>query len=70
MIQIRRKGFTLVEMLTVLAVTAILLTIITVPIFQSFSLVRAAEAFADAQDQGRFGVRSRKPASADDVKRG
>lgn len=48
------SGFTLIEMLTVIAITAVLLTIIVLPIFQSFNLTRAAEAFADAQAQARF----------------
>lgn len=49
----RRIAFTLIEMLTVIAITAVLMTIIVLPIFQSFNLTRAAEAFSDAQDQAR-----------------
>lgn len=48
-----RHAFTLIELLTVIAITAILLTIIVVPIFQSFNLTRAAQAFSDAQDKAR-----------------
>jgi prepilin-type N-terminal cleavage/methylation domain-containing protein len=48
-----KRAFTLIEMLTVLAITAVLLTIIVLPIIQSFNIVRAGEAFADAQDEGR-----------------
>ena len=50
----RRKAFTLIELLTVIAITAILLTIIVLPIFQSFNLTRAAQAFSDAQDKARL----------------
>ena len=48
-----KKAFTLIELLTVMAITAVLLTLIVLPIFQSFNLTRAAQAFADAQDKGR-----------------
>jgi len=48
-----RRAFTLIELLTVIAITAILLTIIVLPIFQSFNLTRAAQAFSDAQDKAR-----------------
>jgi prepilin-type N-terminal cleavage/methylation domain-containing protein len=50
----RRRAFTLIELLTVMAITAVLLTIIVLPIFQSFNLTRAAQAFADAQDKARI----------------
>lgn len=49
-----RRGFTLIELITVMTITAILLTIITVPIIQSFNLTRAAQGFADAQDRARL----------------
>jgi prepilin-type N-terminal cleavage/methylation domain-containing protein len=49
----RRRAFTLIELLTVIAITAILMTIIVLPIFQSFNLTRAAQAFSDAQDKAR-----------------
>ena len=48
-----KKAFTLIELLTVMAITAVLLTLIVLPIFQSFNLTRTAQAFADAQDKGR-----------------
>lgn len=49
----KRRAFTLLELLTVIAITAVLLTIITIPLIQSFNIVRAAQGFADAQDRGR-----------------
>jgi prepilin-type N-terminal cleavage/methylation domain-containing protein len=48
-----RAAFTLIEMLTVIAISAVLLTIIVLPIFQSFNLTRAAQTFATAQDDAR-----------------
>lgn len=50
----RRRGFTLIELITVMAITTILLTIITIPMVQGFNLTRAAQAFADAQDRARI----------------
>jgi len=50
----RNSGFTLIELITVMAITAILLTIITVPIVQGFNLTRAAQGFADAQQKARL----------------
>lgn len=47
------RAFTLIELLTVIAITAILMTIIILPIFQSFNLTRAAQAYSDAQDKAR-----------------
>ncbi|MCX7799705.1 MAG: prepilin-type N-terminal cleavage/methylation domain-containing protein, partial [Fimbriimonadales bacterium] len=49
-----RKGFTLVELLTVMFITAILMGIIIIPMVQGFNLVRSAQAFADAQDRARI----------------
>ncbi|MBS1708874.1 MAG: prepilin-type N-terminal cleavage/methylation domain-containing protein [Armatimonadetes bacterium] len=48
-----RRGFSLIELITVMAVTAILLTIIVVPVIQSFNLTRAGQGFADAQAKAR-----------------
>lgn len=48
-----RRGFTLIELITVMAVSAILLTIITIPVVQGFNLTRAAEGFSSAQRAGR-----------------
>lgn len=51
--RLRRHAFTLIELLTVMAITAVLMTLIVVPVFQSFNLTRAAQAYADAQDKAR-----------------
>jgi prepilin-type N-terminal cleavage/methylation domain-containing protein len=50
---IRRNAFTLIELLTVIAITGILLTLIAVPLIQSFNLARAGSAFSDAQERAR-----------------
>ncbi len=47
------RAFTLVEMLTVIAITAVLMTLIIVPVIQSFNFTRAAEGFSDAQEKAR-----------------
>lgn len=47
------RAFTLIELITVIAITAILLTIIAVPVIQSFNLTRAAQGFANAQAKAR-----------------
>lgn len=48
-----RRGFSLIELLTVMAISAILLTIIAIPVVQSLNLTRAAQSFAAAQDRAR-----------------
>ena len=47
------KGFTLIEILVVLAITVILMGLVMEPVIQSFQLTRAAEAMAHAQDAAR-----------------
>lgn len=47
------RAFTLIELITVMAITTILLTIITIPVVQSFNLSRAAQSYALAQDRAR-----------------
>ena len=49
----RQRAFTLIEMIVVLAITAVLLTIIFIPMIQGFTFTRAAQGFADAQDKAR-----------------
>lgn len=51
--QRKHSAFTLVELLTVLAITAVLLTLIVYPVIQTFNLVRTGQGFADAQDKAR-----------------
>lgn len=53
MSRLTRRAFTLVELITVLAITAVLLTIIIIPMIQAFSFTRAAEGFTTAQESGR-----------------
>jgi prepilin-type N-terminal cleavage/methylation domain-containing protein len=52
----RRKfdGFTLIELMTVLAISAILITLIIIPLVQGFNLTRQGMAIADAQDRARL----------------
>ncbi len=49
----RKFAFTLIELITVMAITAILLTIIVVPMIQTFNATRTAQAYSDAQDKAR-----------------
>jgi len=53
----RKRGFTLIELITVMAITAILLTIIFIPVITGFNLTRAAQAYATAQDLARTLIR-------------
>ncbi|MER3495491.1 MAG: hypothetical protein C4320_00880 [Armatimonadota bacterium] len=50
---LRRRAYTLVELLTVIAITAILLGIIILPVIQAFNLTRQAETFGNVQDRAR-----------------
>ncbi len=47
------KAFTLIELITVIAITAVLLAIILFPVIRGFDLTRAAQGFADAQERAR-----------------
>lgn len=49
----KRRAFSLIELLVVLAVSAILFAIIAIPLVQGFNLTRAGQAFADAQERAR-----------------
>lgn len=50
----RKNAFTLIELITVLAVSAIILGIIVTAVVNAFSVVRAAQSFSDAQDRARL----------------
>lgn len=50
----KRRAFTLIEMVTVIAITAILLTIIVVPVIQSVNLVNLGSAYNQAQENARI----------------
>lgn len=52
--QLRRRAFTLIELITVMAISAILLSIIAIPMFQTFTATRTAQAYSDAQDRARL----------------
>jgi prepilin-type N-terminal cleavage/methylation domain-containing protein len=48
------RGFTLIELITVMAISAILFGIIVIPVYQGFNLTRSAQSFADAQERARL----------------
>ncbi|MBS1706697.1 MAG: prepilin-type N-terminal cleavage/methylation domain-containing protein [Armatimonadetes bacterium] len=48
-----RRAFTIIELITVMAITAILLTIISVPLVQGYNLSKIGQGFAEAQDRAR-----------------
>lgn len=54
MINGRRYAFTLIELITVMAITAILMTIITIPMIETFKATKTAQAYSDAQDKARI----------------
>jgi prepilin-type N-terminal cleavage/methylation domain-containing protein len=49
-----KRGFTLVELLVVMAITAILITLITIPLVRGLALTQAASAYKVAQDTSRL----------------
>lgn len=51
---LKTRAFTLVELLTVMAITAILVTLIVVPLIQGFNLTRQGQAIAEAEDSARL----------------
>lgn len=48
-----RQAFTLIELLTVMAISAILMGLIVVPLMQSFNLTRLAQTYAAVQSTAR-----------------
>lgn len=50
----RYNAFTLIELMTVLAISAILITLIIIPLVQGLNLTRQGQAIADAQDRARL----------------
>lgn len=50
----RRRAFTLIELLTVIAISSILLSIIAIPLIQSFNLTRVGQGYAEAQNRARL----------------
>lgn len=48
-----RRGFTLIEILVVMAISVILMGLVLYPVLQSFALTRRAQAMVDAQDAAR-----------------
>lgn len=49
-----KRGFTLTELLVVMAIVAILITLISIPLVRGFGLTRSASAFKVAQDTARL----------------
>lgn len=50
----RATAFTMIELLTVIAISAILLGLIAIPLIQSFNLTRAAQGLAETQGRARI----------------
>ena len=50
------KGFTLVEILVVMAISMILMVLVMAPVLRSFELTRRAQAMVDAQDSARIAI--------------
>jgi prepilin-type N-terminal cleavage/methylation domain-containing protein len=48
-----RRAFTLIELLTVIAITAILMTLIIIPVVQSINLLHAGRGWSEAQERSR-----------------
>lgn len=47
------RAFTLVELLVVVAITGVILSLLIIPIVQSFNFTRSAQGFADGQERAR-----------------
>lgn len=54
----QRAGFTLMELLVVMAISAILMVLVLGPVIQSFQLTRQAQAMVDSQDAARMALAS------------
>ena len=52
------QGFTLMELLVVMAISVILMGLILAPVAQSFAITRRAQAMVDAQDAARMALLS------------
>ena len=50
------RGFSLVEILVVMAISVILVGLVLAPVMQSFRMTRQAQAMIDAQDAARLGM--------------
>ncbi len=50
----RTRGFTLIELLIVTAISAVLMTLIVIPVMQSINLTQTGRGFADAQSKARL----------------
>lgn len=48
-----KKGFTIIELLVVMAISVILMGLVLAPVVQSFQLTRRAQAMVDSQDAAR-----------------
>jgi prepilin-type N-terminal cleavage/methylation domain-containing protein len=51
-----QRGFTLMELLVVMAISAILMVLVLGPVVQSFQLTRQAQAMVDSQDAARMAL--------------
>lgn len=54
----RNRGFTLMELLVVMAISVILMGLVLAPVVKSFQLTRAAQAMVDSQDAARAALLS------------
>ncbi|MCL5103715.1 MAG: type II secretion system GspH family protein, partial [Armatimonadetes bacterium] len=65
----KNRGFTLMELLVVMAISVILMGLVLAPVVQSFSLTRRAQAMVEAQDSARASMEqiSRELGEAMDV---
>lgn len=52
----RNKGFTLMEILVVMAISMILMVLVMAPVIRSFEMTRQAQAMVDAQDSARVAM--------------